>query len=478
MVINYIDIVNGFEAKRFNFDSGFNEIYSKENSRGKSTLLRILLHSLGYQIPATTGFKNFDKLVTKTEITRDNKNIIIERSGPNIKLTIDNQNFNYIVPTELNELHSMIYGIDDALILDNLLATYYIDQDKGWTLLNRGKIIGNNRFNIEDFITGLSEKDVSNIYLQIEQTETELKKYKFLLETAKYKKDLEHNDNFIQTTTEELKKLQKDKTLLLYQKNDIEKSIKDVEKIIETNSGFINWIEKMQLSIKTENGNPIKITRNNILNYEDNQTYLIARKRSLSLELTKVNNQILRIEKKLEDHNTLFDIRSIADEMDETIRNMNIDYHKINSIVNELAKKKKDLKKQLDEIFASNNDFLEDIFNDVKKYSKIFGIDNRIPNDIKFILTRKLKGFSGKVLNQLTFSFKLAYINQIKKKYNLNLPIIIDSLKNGELTDLATDDMLKVLQEDFSKHQIIIASVYKYDICKNLIIIKNYLLEE
>ncbi len=478
MVINYIDIVNGFEAKRFNFDSGFNEIYSKENSRGKSTLLRILLHSLGYQIPATTGFKNFDKLVTKTEITRDNKNIIIERSGPNIKLTIDNQNFNYIVPTELSELHSMIYGIDDALILDNLLATYYIDQDKGWTLLNRGKIIGNNRFNIEDFITGLSEKDVSNIYLQIEQTETELKKYKFLLETAKYKKDLEHNDNFVQTTTEELKKLQKDKTLLLYQKNDIEKSIKDVEKIIETNSGFINWIEKMQLSIKTENGNPIKITRNNILNYEDNQTYLVARKRSLSLELTKVNNQILRIEKKLEDHNTLFDIRSIADEMDETIRNMNIDYHKINSIVNELAKKKKDLKKQLDEIFASNNHFLEDIFNDVKKYSKIFGIDNRIPNDIKFILTRKLKGFSGKVLNQLTFSFKLAYINQIKKKYNLNLPIIIDSLKNGELTDLATDDMLKVLQEDFSKHQIIIASVYKYDICKNLIIIKNYLLEE
>ncbi len=478
MVINYIDIVNGFEAKRFNFDSGFNEIYSKENSRGKSTLLRILLHSLGYQIPATTGFKNFDKLVTKTEVTRDNKNIIIERSGPNIKLTIDTQNFNYIVPTELSELHSMIYGIDDALILDNLLATYYIDQDKGWTLLNRGKIIGNNRFNIEDFITGLSEKDVSNIYLQIEQTETELKKYKFLLETAKYKKDLEHNDNFVQTTTEELKKLQKDKTLLLYQKNDIEKNIKDIEKIIETNSGFINWIEKMQLSIKIENGNPIKITRNNILNYEDNQTYLIARKRSLSLELTKVNNQILRIEKKLEDHNTLFDIRSIADEMDETIRNMNIDYHKINSIVNELAKKKKDLKKQLDEIFASNNHFLEDIFNDVKKYSKIFGIDNRIPNDIKFILTRKLKGFSGKVLNQLTFSFKLAYINQIKKKYNLNLPIIIDSLKNGELTDLATDDMLKVLQEDFSKHQIIIASVYKYDICKNLIIIKNYLLEE
>lgn len=478
MVINYLEIINGFENKIFNFKNGFNQIYSLENSKGKTTLLRILLHSMGYQVPATVGFKSFDRITTKLSITTNNQEIIVERYGPNVQLIVGKQKFNYILPIQENELHSMIYGINDVLILDNILATFYIDQDKGWTLLNRGKIVGNNRFNIEDFITGLSEKDVSQITLEIEKIEAELKKYRFLLETAEYKKELEHNDTSFETSADKNKKLQKNKMLLIHQRHEVEKNIKDVDKINKTNSEIINWIEKMKICVKDDNGNVITINRKNILNYDTNKEYLDVKKRSLSLELTKINNQINRIEKELADNNMLLDIKSIADEMDQTIRSMNIDYYKINSIVNDLTKKRTDLKKKLDDIFANSNNFIEEIFEDVKKYTSIFGISDRIPNDVKFILTRQLKGFSGKVLNQLTFSFKLAYIRQIKNKYNIALPIIIDSLKSGELTDLAADNMLDVLQNDFSDHQIIIASVYKYDICKHFITIKEYLMEQ
>ena len=235
MVINYLEIINGFENKTFNFKNGFNEIYSLENSKGKTTLLRILLHSMGYQVPATVGFKTFDKIITKLSIINNKKKFIIERCGPNVQLNIGEQQLNYILPLQENELHAMIYGINDALILDNILATFYIDQDKGWTLLNRGKIVGNNRFNIEDFITGLSEKDVSQITLEIEKVEAELKKYRFLLETAEYKKELEHNDALFETSADKNKKLQKNRTLLIHQKREVEKNIKDVEKISKTN---------------------------------------------------------------------------------------------------------------------------------------------------------------------------------------------------------------------------------------------------
>ncbi len=88
MVINHLEIINGFETKKFTFEDGFNEIYSMENSKGKSTLLRILLHAIGYQVPATVGFKTFDKIVTKLSITNNTKTFLIERSGPNIKLNI------------------------------------------------------------------------------------------------------------------------------------------------------------------------------------------------------------------------------------------------------------------------------------------------------------------------------------------------------------------------------------------------------
>lgn len=76
MVINYLEIINGFENKTFNFKNGFNEIYSLENSKGKTTLLRILLHSMGYQVPATVGFKTFDKIITKLSITNNKKNLL------------------------------------------------------------------------------------------------------------------------------------------------------------------------------------------------------------------------------------------------------------------------------------------------------------------------------------------------------------------------------------------------------------------
>ena len=35
--------------------------YSKENSKGKTTLIRFILYALGYQIPATEGIGDFAK---------------------------------------------------------------------------------------------------------------------------------------------------------------------------------------------------------------------------------------------------------------------------------------------------------------------------------------------------------------------------------------------------------------------------------
>ena len=288
---------------------------------------------------------------------------------------------------------------------------------------------------------------------------------------------MEHSDNHFETSFEKNKKLQQNKILLIHQKREIETQLKDINKIYNTNLELINWIEKMKISTIDKLGNIITLNRNNIYNFDSNQGYLEARKRSLSLELNKITNQIKKIDKQISDNNTLFDIKSIADQMDKTIQNMNVDYYQIKSIISQLTKKRSELKGKIDEVFANNNIFLEEIFDDIKNYAAIFGIENRIPNNINFVLTHKLKNFSGKVLNQLTFSFKLAYIKQIRKKYNLVLPIIIDSLRNGELTDLAASKMLDVLQKDFNEHQIIIASVHKYDICKNCITINEYLME-
>ena len=39
----------------------------------------------------------------------------------------------------------------------------YIDQDKGWSLLNRGTVIGKIKFSIEELLSGLNNIDISDL---------------------------------------------------------------------------------------------------------------------------------------------------------------------------------------------------------------------------------------------------------------------------------------------------------------------------
>ena len=125
---------------------------------------------------------------------------------------------------------------------------------------------------------------------------------------------------------------------------------------------------------------------------------------------------------------------------------------------------------ELRNILSDKNQYLIEIYDIVKRYAIELGIGEYIKDKTNYILTNKLKGMTGKILTQTVFCFKLAYILEIKKKYNIDLPIIIDSPKTNELSDKATNDMLRILSRDFKKHQIIMASIYQFNDIKMKII--------
>ena len=178
MLIEYLKINNNDDSFVYKFTRK-NLIYSKENSKGKTTLLRFILYSLGYQIPATEGIGDFDKFQFEICININKKRKKIIRKNEQVNVLIDNNIYEYTLPIQENELHSAIFEIDNIVILNNLLAVYYIDQEKGWTLLNRGKIIGNIRFNIEEFVAGISEVDINNLLTEKKVLNNELKKYRY-----------------------------------------------------------------------------------------------------------------------------------------------------------------------------------------------------------------------------------------------------------------------------------------------------------
>ena len=82
----------------------------------------------------------------------------------------------------LKKLNATIKQSTD--ILDNLLGSFYLDQEKGWTLLNRGKVIGKIPFNIEKLICGLSERTYIDLQVELTNIKRELEKYRYMFNVA------------------------------------------------------------------------------------------------------------------------------------------------------------------------------------------------------------------------------------------------------------------------------------------------------
>lgn len=80
-----------------------------------------------------------------------------------------------------------------------------------------------------------------------------------------------------------------------------------------------------------------------------------------------------------------------------------------------------------------------------------------------YLFTSNLKELSGAILHKTAFAFRLAYIIAIESIINTKLPIILDSPSGKEIDPENVSLMMELLKRDFSDHQIIIASIYRYD---------------
>ena len=160
----------GDNQKIFTFTPGVNIVFSKENSVGKTTLLRMLMYALGYPIPNTRGIRFSDYETILTVIGVAESEFVLTRNRDYIEITCDGTEKGYSLPTEQNEIHTLIFGIENSEVVENLLGAFYVDQEKGWTLLNRGKAIGNIRFSLESLLRGLSENQMMNYLKDLPQS--------------------------------------------------------------------------------------------------------------------------------------------------------------------------------------------------------------------------------------------------------------------------------------------------------------------
>ncbi len=480
MIINQVIIRQGILEKVFSFSEGNNLIYSHKNSVGKTTLMRVILYSLGYSVPSTKMFP-LDKCEIESLIkTDEGKEFKLVRNTPDYIVCYDgDESQTYCLPEQLTDLQVKFFKTEDVDIIDNLLGVFYLDQEKGWTLLNRGVVIGSNHFNVEDFIQGLSGRDCSDLKRQKIKLENELGKYEQISNVTKYKESLIRSDGSILKENPD-DELDVQIELKQVELNLAQKELARIDRSLKNNQQIKRFIDQMKLTIKTPQGEFLRVTSDNIVDLSDSIDYLIAKRKIQAVECNKLMSFISQLrEQKKRQSEQFFSVESIADAFDEMVQKFPYGYMKIEEIKENLKTQLKRVKKEITERTKHNNMVLNSLYANVIKYAKELEVGDGETITINYLFTSNLKVLSGALLHKTVFAFRLAYVLEVKKILGVSLPIILDSPSGKEIDIQNVQMMINILKRDFSDHQIIIASIFEYDLPEvNRIEIRKKLLEE
>jgi hypothetical protein len=457
MIFKSISITEGMHSRTISFSEHINLIFSKENSSGKTTLLRLLLYSIGYAVPSTKNI-NFEYCETKTILETAAGLFTITRHNDYLETHLDDKTEHYILPNDAPKLREKLFGSANLDIVENILGAMYADQEKGWVMLNRGIVVGKIGFNIERLIRGLAEIECKELQAEIAAANAELKKYKQILNFTEYQKTMtaainDSPEKRDEETEARLATLFSEKQLL---SNELER----LNRIIHENISFEKFIEKMRIRVKSRRGEEIPVNAASIIGLNDNSELLISKRKILIVGIKKLDYQIDELERIYNERRQI-QPTPLLQSFETQIARITIDTVRVKDMIKFSEKRCNDLKWHLSE-YAKRNDVATELFETISKYAKEFGVENYIDYNVDYIFTDKLKALSGTVLHLLSFSFRLAFIKAIQEKLGIRLPIILDSPSGREVTDETVDLMMYILKRDFAENQIIIASIYKY----------------
>lgn len=419
-----------------------------------------MLYALGYQIPNTKNMK-FEKCITQVVLTSNGKTFHIKRENEYLLVDDETSTEYYILPTELNQFHAVVFGTDNNDVLNNLLGTFYMDQEKGWTLLNRGKVIGSIGFSIEKFILGLSERDYQKLQSELQLLEREVKKYQQMRDIAQYQREIyEEKGDIVHDTYDET--LQRDLSVYMFDVEALRKELKQITDTIADNTSIRKFIEKMSLWVKSPEGTKIPVNEDTIIGLDDNNDFLISRKHLLTSQIAKLEQKIENLRNMIYYQSQRPTTETLIESFDKNLSQIAIDAKTVNSILDELIERQNEVRRQLTELAKNNNDILEQMYSDILSYGAELGLTQYMSSGIGFVFTRNLKELTGATLMKMVFAFKMSYIRAVDRVLNIKLPLILDSPSGKELDQYNIQKLMDIINRDFSENQVIIASIYHY----------------
>lgn len=470
----YIQEKNNYYSKD-SFSTWRTIIMSERNSIGKTTYLRLLLFSLGYAVPGMKGL-DYSDIITRLVLEEKGKEYIVIRQL-NILSLNDSHNeivHKYILPDEFEAFLGYVFQYDNLRVLRNILGVIYIDQDKGWSLLNRGKVIGKIKFSIEELLAGLNDVDCEELIEEQKQLRVEKDRYQTLINLQELNEELYERNHEI-NIPEEVTMLERSISLLKLKEKTVKNKIQEIESVISSDQKFFDFLEQMNLEVE-EKQISIPVNKNTLKNANYNIGLLEARKSLLITELEKINKQKIKNQKMLgkyyEENTILSPIIGYSGSqiVNEQLAKIHIDQELISGLLEVVSKKLRQVNKEIKQRIKFNNSYIDSIYSYVVKYAKYLEIEDVLKPNADYILTDDIKSVSGARLSKLVFAFKLAFLKVIEKDMNTKIPFILDSPRSKELDSYNTHLIERLIEKELKDNQVIIASIFKFSGDKYIII--------
>lgn len=433
-----------------------------ENSKGKTTLIRFILYALGYKITQTDGMSIYDYKTT-LEIDYKGKKYFFVRNRDEQYLLDKDKNEKYkgkVNKEDYIPMINILLGIKNDYIADSLLGCFYIDQDRGWTLLNRGTCIGMYKFNIEEFFINLDEKiDIEKNFIENKMLNTDIKKVNSLLNILK--DNSIYNNEIVESSKEVLElisNLENEKNSLEQIQHIKKREIRNLKSLLSQNEEFVKKIEDMNIIIEYK-GENIIVDKYKLKGYSFNNDILKMRKTELEIELKKLEKEIEKLKaqiKKIRKTNHQENSSQYLKRVFNLIKTSGL-------TIEELELLKSSSNSQMKK---NNNIIRNEISDNIDEFWEIlYPILNNFELGKEYlkkeiILIDKLIGISGTQLHQLSLAFKIALNKLIEKRLDIKLPFIVDSPKGSETSDKISDIMLQSIYNQLPNHQIIISSAF------------------
>lgn len=466
MIFKSIRIKEGMFERTFVFSKGANLIHSGSNSCGKTTLLRFLLYSLGYKIPSTKQIR-FDRCEVEAHVECNTTRSIslLRHSEDFIVATIDNAKHTFVLPSQLDVLHEQLFGTSNRDILHNLLGAFYVDQEKGWTLLNRGVAIGSIHFNIEELIRGLSGRDCSTLIEEEARLSREITKYRQMFSVAQYRETIEIDAGSLTKDSYE-EKMDALSAQLMLQQKALTDELKRIDQTLTDNKKFRQFVIEMKLLIQAPDGQVFPVTKDNIVGLDDAIELLVSKRKITASKLASVEKRLGYVHKETKkeiEQLAFYKSESLIEIFDKQIASIPMNPKSVKREIDQLERTRAAVRDEIGRRTKTNNEVITAMHQDVVRYATELGLfDSNSPMSLSYLFTSNLKELSGAILHKTVFAFRLAYINAIESSIGLNLPIILDSPSGKEVDQDNIQLMVNILNRDFSDHQIIIASIFEY----------------